>query len=65
MLDYPSEDTAKGKTAHYMSRSVATTAENGPPALDRPPRTKSALAQRRDLAACHAWSETASATVGA
>ena len=30
-----------------------------------PPRTESALAQRRGLAACQAWTETASATIGA
>ena len=47
-----------------MLRWVATTGEKGPPALDGPPRTKSAVAQRRGLTACEGWSETASTTNG-
>ncbi|HUU97783.1 MAG TPA: hypothetical protein VM487_18765 [Phycisphaerae bacterium] len=63
VADFPGEDG--GKTAHYMLRWVATTGEKGPPALDGPPRTKSAVAQRQGLAAGQGWSETASATIGA
>ncbi len=53
-----------GQTAHYMLRWVSTSGEKGPPALDGPPRTKSAVAQRQGLAAGQGWSETASATIG-
>ncbi|MCK4660107.1 MAG: hypothetical protein KAV82_11350 [Phycisphaerae bacterium] len=63
VVDYLGEDG--GKTAHYILRWVATTGEKGPPAIDGPLRTKSAVAQRRGLAACQGWSETASATIGA
>ena len=63
VIDYPGDDG--GNTAHYVLKWVATTGEKGPPALDGPPRTESAVAQRRGLAACQGWSETASATIGA
>ncbi|NOT01326.1 MAG: hypothetical protein HOP29_11940 [Phycisphaerales bacterium] len=53
------------KTAHYMLRWVSTRGDKGPPALDDPSRAKLAVAQRRVLAGCHGWSETASATIGA
>lgn len=63
VIDYPVEDG--GKTAQYMLRWVAPTGDKGPLALDGPLRTKSAVAQRRGLAACQGWSETASATTRA
>ena len=53
------------KVAHYMLRWENTRGETGPPVLDGPARTKSAVAQRQGLAACQGWSETASATIGA
>jgi hypothetical protein len=54
---------AKGcHTPQYMVKGFRST--RGPPALDRPRRTKSAVAQRRCLTVCQGWSEAGSATIG-
>lgn len=61
-LDFGGADG--GKNANYLLRWVNPTGEKGPPALDGAPRAKAAVAQRRVLAPCQGWSETAPATIG-